>query len=215
MCQHLVLVMALRSGTSTLVTSRSPTPQSLPFLLLVTFAGTALTSVTFGCSASSLANSSTEWFRYTYNPSESAGSLAARLRNAAFFGFRPGASLPAVIPAQLVSPAFSYILQAVAQPAQPPTDLDHETFVQLHKAVQDLVVLASRVHPNESQLQNAFLEWHNKQLAAGSIVPASRGASNAHDGIHIVDVQGNKFAVCVLECKGDNCAGQPMAQAHR
>ncbi len=169
--------------------------------------------MTFTCSASSLA--STEWSHYTYNPSPSAGSLAARLRNAAFFGFRPGASLPAVIPAQLVSPAFSHILQAVAQPAQPPTDLAHETFVRLHKAVEDLVVLGSRVHPDERQLQNAFLEWHNEQLAAGSMTPTSQGAPNAHGGIHTVTVERNEFAVCVLVCKGDKGAGQPMVQAHR
>ena len=79
--------------------------------------------------------SSTGWQTYAWNPA-SFIDLAENLERAAFFGFRPAALLPAVIPPQLVAPEFAPILQAAAQADRPPPDLCPLQHGPLVKAVQ-------------------------------------------------------------------------------
>ncbi|KXZ51283.1 hypothetical protein GPECTOR_13g770 [Gonium pectorale] len=106
------------------------------------------------------------WHRYAFQPSLSTAVPLGRpavpesLDKAAFFGFRPMASLPANIPPELVSPAFSHILEAVAAPAQPPTNLG--SCMKLYTAVRELLVLGSGLYTAEVQLHEKYYQKNYK-----------------------------------------------------
>ncbi|PNH03234.1 hypothetical protein TSOC_010728, partial [Tetrabaena socialis] len=170
------------------------------------------------CSLSQLA-SSTVWQKYAWNPA-SFTDPAEILEYAAFFGFRPAALLPAVIPPQLAAPEFFPILQAAAQAASPTLDLCPVKHGQLVMAVQRLLVLSSKLYKNEEALQLAFLDWHNKELGLGFMTKSSSRSSGAssqaalrpyHDGMLVAD--GSNFMVSLLEVKSDTGGGEPLVQS--
>ena len=140
------------------------------------------------------------------------------LRKAAFFGFRPRASPPAVVPPQLVSPAYTHILDAVAAPAAPPASWGPAE-TQLYGTVRRLLALGSDLHPSEKELHMGFLKWHSEDLLVGQLTLGSSTStlSTAPDGILTsrCPTGGESFAVVLLKCKSDVGAGEPLVQALR
>ncbi|KAG2484496.1 hypothetical protein HYH03_016725 [Edaphochlamys debaryana] len=120
-----------------------------------------------------------DWHRHAYNP------IAASLENAAYFGFRPQASLPANIPPELVSPVFGRMVQAAAGPAEPPPNLGSQ--FNLLSAVHELLVL-------------------------GSYLSSTR---SINDGMSTARCNDKVFALSLLECKSDVGSGHALAQALR
>ncbi|PNW88714.1 hypothetical protein CHLRE_01g041400v5 [Chlamydomonas reinhardtii] len=141
------------------------------------------------------------------------------LRKAAFFGFRPRASPPAVVPPQLVSPAYTHILDAVAAPAAPPASWGPAE-TQLYGTVRRLLALGSDLHPSEEELHMGFLKWHSDDLLAGQLTLLDSSTSTlsaSPNGILTSrgPTGGESFAVVLLECKSDVGAGNPLVQALR
>ncbi|PNH03684.1 hypothetical protein TSOC_010220 [Tetrabaena socialis] len=122
---------------------------------------------------------------------------------------------PANIPPELVSPVFRRILEAVAEPSQPPPDLsDHS---DLYVAVRKLLAVGSGFYPDEAQLQNAFIDWNNTCLQAGALVPSSSSTAealpNKHVGMYNLICDNKDFLVTMLACKSDVGVGEPLVQA--
>ncbi|PNH06144.1 hypothetical protein TSOC_007519 [Tetrabaena socialis] len=160
--------------------------------------------------------SRTTWQKHTYNPTSSPTSLE-RLEEAAFFGFRPRALLPAVIPAKLVAAELGLITQAAMEAALPPPDLCFERHGELFASVQRLLTLASALYPDEKELQNAFLRWHNTELGVGDMIKSEQQPKD-EPGVNWTKNDGmltafRKYVVTLLECKSDTGGGEPLVQA--
>ncbi|KAG2483325.1 hypothetical protein HYH03_017773 [Edaphochlamys debaryana] len=166
----------------------------------------ALTAVTIDAQPSDLAVM-VDWHRYAYNPA------ASGLEHAAYFGFRPKATLPANIAPELVSPAFGLIVEAAAGPATPPPDLGSQT--DLLCAVHELLDLGSSLHRNPAELPYQFCIWHTSTLQAGLLPPPPLSTNSLNQDMNSICCDGSEFAVSLLECKSDVGSGQALVQALR
>ncbi|KXZ50022.1 hypothetical protein GPECTOR_18g175 [Gonium pectorale] len=188
------------------------------YTLVRAFSGPELDPVRLYEKPSTLAHEAA-WHRYAFLPDPSSAT-----DKAAFFGFRPWAAPPASIPPVLVSPVFAHILEAVAAPAEPPTDLGSSAAVGLYQAVRELLALGSGLYDGKARLQYEFLRWHNEHLQAGvlaeTIASCSYSRATLLDSppasvVHSVRFHNHSFAVALLVCKSDVGAGDALVQAAR